>query len=65
MNHEEESVSEQVDHILSQAQDRFSELVSQNRMEDAIALGDEFLEWISHDPEETFLYYNEKELFEL
>lgn len=65
MLNEEESVSKQVDEILERAQDRFSQLLAQNRTEDAIALGDEFLEWISQDPEETFLYYNEKELFEL
>jgi hypothetical protein len=65
MKTEEESVSEQVDQILERAQDRFAELLTQNRTDDAIALGDEFLEWLSQDPEETFLYYNEKELFEL
>jgi hypothetical protein len=65
MKTEEESVSEQVDQILERAQDRFAHLLAENRTDDAIALGDEFLEWLSQDPEETFLYYNEKELFEL
>lgn len=59
---EYESVSEQSDQILLRAQDRFQELVEQDRMEDAIALGDEFLEWIQGDPDEVFLYYNEHEL---
>jgi hypothetical protein len=36
--------------------------MSENRMDDAIAVGDEFLEWIRQDPDEVFLYYNEKEL---
>ena len=59
---EYESVSEQSDQILLYMQDRFQELMSENRMDDAIAVGDEFLEWIKQDPDEVFLYYNEKEL---
>lgn len=59
---EYESVSEQSDQILLYMQDRFQELVSQNRMDDAIAIGDEFFEWIRQDPDEVFLYYNENEL---
>lgn len=59
---EYESVSEQSDQILLYMQDRFQELMSENRMDDAIAVGDEFFEWIRQDPDEVFLYYNEKEL---
>lgn len=59
---EYESVSEQSDQILLHMQDRFQELMSENRMDDAIAVGDEFFEWIRQDPDEVFLYYNEKEL---
>ena len=59
---EYESVSEQSDQILLHMQDRFQELMSQNQMDDAIAVGDEFFEWIRQDPDEVFLYYNEKEL---
>lgn len=59
---EYESVSEQSDQILLYMQDRFQELMSENRMDDAIAIGDEFFEWIRQDPDEVFLYYNEKEL---
>lgn len=61
---EYESVSEQADQILLHMQDRFHELMLQDRPEDAIAIGDEFLEWISQDPDEVFLYYNDKELHE-
>jgi hypothetical protein len=61
---EYESVYEQADQILLHMQDRFHELMLQDRPEDAIAIGDEFLEWISQDPDEVFLYYNEKELQE-
>ena len=46
-------------------QDRFYSLVQDDRMEDAIAIGDEFLEWMKGDDDEVFLYYNEYELKEL
>jgi hypothetical protein len=59
---EYESVSEQSDNILLYMQDRFQELIEDNRMDDAIAIGDEFIEWIGQYPDEVFLYYNEKEL---
>ena len=61
---EYESVSEQSDQIVLYMQDRFTDLVSQNRMDDAISIGDEYFEWIRQDPDEVFLYYNEKELQE-
>ncbi len=59
---EYESVSEQSDQILLYMQDRFQELMSENRMDDAIAIGDEYIEWIGQYPDEVFLYYNEREL---
>lgn len=59
---EYECVSEQSDQILLYMQDRFQDLMSENRMDDAIAIGDEFIEWIGQYPDEVFLYYNEKEL---
>jgi hypothetical protein len=61
---EYECVSEQSDTILLYMQNRFQELMSENRMEDAIAIGDEYFEWIRQDPDEVFLYYNERELKE-
>lgn len=59
---EYESVSEQSDQILLYMQDRFQELMENDHMNDAIAIGDEYLEWIGQYPDEVFLYYNEKEL---
>jgi hypothetical protein len=59
---EYESVSEQSDQILLYMQDRFQELMSENRMDDAIAVGDEYIEWIGQYPDEVFLYFNENEL---
>lgn len=61
---EYESVSKQSDQILLYMQDRFQELVSNQQMDDAISIGDEFFEWIRQDPDEVFLYYNENELKE-
>jgi hypothetical protein len=61
---EYESVSEQSDQILTYMQDRFQELMEANQIEDAISIGDEFIEWIGGYPDEVFLYYNEKELQE-
>ncbi len=61
---EYESVSEQSDNIVLYMQDRFQDLMAGNRMNDAIAIGDEYFEWIRQDPDEVFLYYNEKELQE-
>jgi hypothetical protein len=59
---EYECVSEQSDQILLYMQDRFQELMEENQIENAIAIGDEYFEWIRQDPDEVFLYYNEKEL---
>lgn len=61
---EYESVSQQSDQILTYAQDRFQELLQEGRTDDAICIGDEFLEWIGDYPDEVFLYYNENELKE-
>jgi hypothetical protein len=59
---EYEHVSEQSDQILLYMQDRFQYLMEHNQINDAIAVGDEFFEWIRQDPDEVFLYYNEREL---
>jgi hypothetical protein len=65
MNQEEkeyESVSKQSDEILLYMQDRFQHLMEENQVDNAIAIGDEFVEWIGQYPDEVFLYFNEKEL---
>ena len=58
------NVSKQSDEIVLYMQDRFQHLLEKNQMDDAIALGDEYFEWIRQDPDEVFLYYNERELQE-
>lgn len=61
---EYESVSIQSDQILSWAEERFHQLMNQDSVQNAIALGDEYLEWMRQDPDEVFLYFNEHELEE-
>jgi len=58
------NVSKQSDEIVLYMQDRFQHLLEKNQMDDAIAVGDEYFEWIRQDPDEVFLYYNERELQE-
>lgn len=62
---EQESVSKQSDDILEYMQERFHTLVQDDRMDDAISIGDEYIEWMKGDEDEVFLYYNENELKEL
>lgn len=62
---EQDSVSIQSDNILQYMQDRFHTLMQEDRMDDAIAIGDEYIEWMKGDEDEIFLYYNEHELKEL
>lgn len=62
---EQESVSKQSDDILEYMQERFHTLVQDDRMDDAIAIGDEYIEWMKGDDDEVYLYYNEYELKEL
>jgi hypothetical protein len=62
---EHESVSEQVDTIMKNRFRRFKYLMKHGRTEDAVAVGEEFTEWMS---EELFgdeiLYYREDQLFQ-
>jgi hypothetical protein len=59
---EEQSVSEQVDHILETYFEQFTSLVSKNQNDNAIAIGDEVREWMKDLETETILFYNEREL---
>lgn len=62
-----ERLSYQRDLVYDYCCDRFKELMIQDRNEDALAIADEFFEWL--DPEqledEETMYYNEEELLEL
>ena len=60
-------ISEQRDTICNWMVERFREHLNEKRMEDAMAIGDEFFEWA--DPEnyinESTLFYNEDALKQL
>ena len=60
-------ISEQRDEICNWMVERFRNLLEEKRMEDAMALGDEFFEWA--DPEhyinESTMFYNKHALKQL
>ena len=67
MSTDTERLSYQRDLVYDYCCERFKELLAEDRHEDALAVADEFFEWL--DPEqleqEQTLYYNEEELLEL
>ena len=67
MSTDTERLSYQRDLVYDYCCERFKELLAEERHEDALAIADEFFEWL--DPEqleqEETLYYNEEELLEL
>lgn len=60
----DELISARRDDIYEWATDRFKQLMAEDRIDDALALADEFYEWL--DPEqlhsEETLFYNEEQL---
>ena len=67
MSTDVQRLSYQRDLVYDYCCDRFKELMASDDHESALALADEFFEWL--DPEqmeqEETLYYNEEELLEL
>lgn len=64
MQNEHESVSRQVDAIMSNRERRFKFLMKRDRTQDAIAIGEEFMEWMVDLDTEEILYYCEDQLFQ-
>lgn len=62
-----ERLSAQRDDIYDYMCDRFKQMIAEDRHDDAMAIADEFFEWL--DPEqmdlEETLYYDERELIKL
>ena len=62
----DELISARRDDIYEWATGRFKQLMAEDRLDDALALADEFFEWL--DPEqlhsEETLFYNEEQLQE-
>lgn len=60
----DELISARRDDIYEWATNRFKQLMAEDRLDDALALADEFYEWL--DPEqlhnEQTLFYNEEQL---
>ena len=62
---EQEIVSEQMDSILQNRERRFMFLIRKERNDDAIAVADEFYEWLAPehaDDDDLILFYNAEEL---
>ena len=60
LQQEQQSVSEQVDAIMANRNRRFKFLMKKDRIQDAIAVGEEFMEWMMLDQEdcaEEILYF--------
>jgi hypothetical protein len=67
LQQEQQSVSYQVDTIMANRNRRFKWLMKKDRVQDAIAVGEEFMEWMMLDQDdcnEEILYYKEGELEE-
>tara|TARA_Y100000385_G_scaffold286222_1_gene347810 strand:+ start:2685 stop:2900 length:216 start_codon:yes stop_codon:yes gene_type:complete len=67
LQQEQESVSSQVDVIMKNRERRFKFLMNKDRTLDAIAVGEEFMEWMMLDQEdctEEILYFRIEDLQE-
>ena len=67
MSTDVQRLSYQRDLVYDYCCDRFKELMASDDHESALALADEFYEWLDPEQmeEEETLYYNEEELLEL
>lgn len=61
----QQKLSDQIESILSNRNRRFKYLMRKDRMEDAIALGDEFYEWFDPNNNPCIDYFDEEELVDL
>ena len=58
-------LSDQVETIMKNRERRFMYLIRNDRNDDAIAVGDEFMEWLNPDVEDPIVWYDEDELVDL
>ena len=67
MSTDVQRLSYQRDIIYDYCCERFKELMAEDRHEDALAIADEFFEWLDPEQleEEETMYFNEEELLEL
>jgi hypothetical protein len=65
LQQEQDSVSTQIDLVMKNRLRRFKFLLKKDRMEDAMAVADEFYEWMmlgQENDDEEIQYFNEYEL---
>jgi len=65
MNQEQKRISKQVKNILDHSHNMFKEHMMHEQHEEAISIGDEYLEWIKDVDNEEIFYYNQQDLQEL
>ena len=67
MSTDVQRLSYQRDLVYDYCCERFKELIAEDRHEDALAIADEFFEWLDPDQmeDEETMYFNEEELLEL
>lgn len=65
MNQEQKRISKQVKNILNHSHNMFKEHMMHEQHEEAISIGDEYLEWIKDVDNEEIFYYNQQDLQEL
>ena len=65
MKKEQERVSSLVHSIIDHYQDQFISHIQHDQNDDAIAIGDEILEWTKDVDAETIFYYIQEDLEEL
>lgn len=61
----QQKLSDQVESILSNRNRRFTFLMRKDRMEDALALGEEFFEWMDPTKSVQIEYFDEEELVDM
>lgn len=60
-----QKLSDQVETIMKNRERRFMYLMRNERHDDAIAIGDEFLEWMDPNKQDPIVWYDEDELADL
>ena len=61
----QQKLSDHVESILSNRNRRFTFLMRKDRMEDALALGEEFFEWMDPTKSVEIEYFDEEELVDI
>lgn len=61
----QQKLSDQVETIMKNRERRFMYLMRNERHDEAIAIGDEFLEWMNPDKMDPIVWYDSEELVDL